>query len=215
MGNKVVMSVGVITTILLSEASSLLIRFLIRIYCEGKNVRKCIKLPTAAWSWVNVQPCNYGDGKNEIFLHCRKILYNVYSTTQREWAIKLCTLCIALLNDLPVADGFNYFKNYLVITPTKLSKWYDVNVNSKSELKQFFSHLKDSRFQVISVIQMLLISAIPIQVASEQLLLTHSIWVIILGWCTIMNIMSVLQSCCWDANISRKLFELIIKIRFF
>ena len=115
MGNKVVMSVGVITTILLSEACSLLIRFLIRIYCEGKNVRKCIKLPTAAWSWVNVQPCNYGDGKNEIFLHCRKILYNVYSTTQREWAIKLCTLCIALLNDLPVADGFNYFKNYLVI----------------------------------------------------------------------------------------------------
>ena len=115
MGNKVVMSVGVITNILLSEACSLLIRFLIRIYCEGKNVRKCIKLPTAAWSWVNVQPCNYGDGKNEIFLHCRKILYNVYSTTQREWAIKLCTLCIALLNDLPVADGFNYFKNYLVI----------------------------------------------------------------------------------------------------
>ena len=50
MGNKVVMSVGVITTILLSEACSLLIRFLIRIYCEGKNVRKCIKLPTAAWS---------------------------------------------------------------------------------------------------------------------------------------------------------------------
>ena len=144
MGNKVVMSVGVITTIFLSEASSLLIRFLIRIYCEGKNVRKCIKLPTAAWSWVNVQPCNYGDGKNEIFLHCRKILYNVYSTTQREWAIKLCTLCIALLNDLPVADGFNYFKNYLVITPTKLSIRYDMNVNSKSELKQFFS--QDSKW---------------------------------------------------------------------
>ena len=96
MGNKVVMSVGVITTILLSEACSLLIRFLIRIYCEGKNVRKCIKLPSAARSWVNVQPCNYGDGKNEIFLHCRKILYNVYSTTQREWAIKVCTLhCFA------------------------------------------------------------------------------------------------------------------------
>ena len=142
MGNKVVMSVGVITTILLSEACSLLIKFLIRIYCEGKNVRKCIKLPTAAWSWVNVQPCNYGDGKNEIFLHCRKILYNVYSTTQREWAIKVCTLCIALLNDLPVADGFNYFKNYLVIIPQNYPYSYDVNVNLKSELKQFFSHLK-------------------------------------------------------------------------